>query len=102
MLVEEMKKTRAQASIFSMLEGEDIEGENTNPIPTLNLATSPNSKPRTTPTTKLETNISQPVFMPLPFPKVATTNEQPMSDHSGEKSGDIVPLNFPSIRSLTL
>ena len=106
-LVEEMKKTRAKASIFYTSKGENTEGEYTYPIPTPDLTTSLDSEPRTMPVTKLDppheteaptfvTKISQLVFTPSPSPKVAATNDQPMSKHSGEKSGDTVPLDFPS------
>ena len=51
-LNKELKKTRAQASIFSTFEGEDIKGEYIDPIPASNLSTSPNSEPKATPVTQ--------------------------------------------------
>ena len=82
MLVEEMKKARAQASIFSTSQGEDIEGEYTYPIPSSNLTTSPDSET----TIKLELwqeiealvfgiNIGQPVFTASPSLEVAVIND---------------------------
>ena len=46
--LEEMKKTKAQDSIFFMLEGDDDEGEYTNPKPSPDLTTSPDCDPRIT------------------------------------------------------
>ena len=51
-LIEELKKTKVQEVIFSTLEGEDIEGEYIDPLPSLDLTTSLDSKPRTEPSTK--------------------------------------------------
>ena len=59
-LIKELKKTKAQESIFSTLEGEDIEGEYIDLIssldltPSSDLTTSPDSKPRTELATKVD------------------------------------------------
>ena len=42
-VVKELKRIKAHACIFSTFEGEDIKGEYTYPIPSLNLMLSPDS-----------------------------------------------------------
>ena len=102
---------------YSPLKKEKILRGSTHPIPDSDLANSPDSIPRTEviPSSIAEPellqeimepafgiNISHQVFTPSPSSEVAATIDQPMSEHSGEKSGDIVPLDFPSSRSHTL
>ena len=111
--MEDLKKIRAQASIFSMSEREDLKGEYIDPIPSPNLTTNPKSKPRTTPTTKPDlsqgtkvpafgTNIAQPIFMLSPSLEATATNDVQLEfEHNGEKNGDTVPLDLPSPRSPT-
>ena len=113
-LNEELKKTKAQESMFSVSEGKDIEGEYVDLIPALDLTTSSNLNLRTEvrSSSAIEvkipqestkpiygTNISQPVFMPSPSLEAATTSDQPKSKHGGAKSGDTVPLDLSSPQS---
>ena len=53
-LIEELKKTKAQDVVSSTLEGEDIKGEYTYPIPSLDLTTSLNYELRTELETKAD------------------------------------------------
>ena len=104
-MVEELKKIKAQTSIFPSSEGEDIEGEYMNPIPspdlTLSLDSGLESKTEGWASPTQETNfpietedlafegkISQSVFTPSPSPLRVATNDHPVSEHSSEKRGD--------------
>ena len=53
-LIEELKKTKVQEVIFSTSEGEDIEREYIDPIPSLDLTTSSDSEQRIEPATKAD------------------------------------------------
>ena len=112
-MVEELKKIKAQASIFSSSEGEDIEGEYTDPIlsPDLMSSSDYGSKLKTkvrvshAQETNLPTEIEDPTFGRTISQLVFTPSLAPLriapSDHLGseqnnKKSGDIMPLDLPS------